>query len=946
MKRCILLFASLLIFCWPAVAQDSAGPVKTGFSTDLDYVIHRDPDITCGKLDNGLTYYIRVNKKPEKRVELRLAVNAGSVLEDDDQQGLAHFNEHMAFNGTKNFKKNELVDYLESLGMRFGPDLNAYTSFDETVYMLQVPTDSTELVETAFQVLEDWAHQISFEDEEIDKERGVIVEEWRLYRGAGARLQDKQFPILLKGSKYAERMPIGKMEVVENCSYETLKRFYREWYRPDLMTVVAVGDFDREWMDGLIKKYFSRLPIAQKPRAREIYPVPDHKETLFAIATDKEATRTNVSVNYKHPLKISRTVADYRDDMIVNLYNNMLNQRLYELTVQPNPPFLYGYSGKGSFLRSKDMYTLGASVEDNGVERGLKALLVEAERVKRFGFTAAELERQKKETLRWIQQLYNERDKTQSRDLAGEYVRNFLRSEPIPGIAYEYELYLRYLPDITLEEVNRLAGEFITKENRVVMVSGPEKPDVTIPTEEQLTAVFAVVEQTEITPYEEVVSEEPLVKSAPEAANIVAEYHIDELGLTCWMMANGVEVILKPTDFQNDEILMSAFSSGGSSLVDDSDYVPAITAASIIEEGGLADFNQIELQKKLAGKMVNVSPSINEFSEDMGGSSTPDDFETMLQLIYLYFTAPRKDSAAFLAYRNRMEAYIENRNANPEAVFFDTLQVVMSRNHPRAKPWSLELLSQVDLDRSFDIYKERFDDASDFIFIFVGNIDIDKVRPMIQTYLGGLPSLRREESWRDLGIRPPDGLVTKEVYKGIEPKSRVYLVFHGGFDWNRQSRYELMAMADAFRIKLREVIREDLSGTYGIGVNARYFDAPTRAYQIYISFGCDPKRVDELTGVIMTQIDSLKTFGLEESYIEKVKEMQRRERETQLKENNFWLRSLSQIFEEHEDPMNLLDFENLINTLTVEKVRRAAEKYFDTGNYIKVVLYPEDKKQF
>jgi len=945
MKRCCLWIGILLIFCLPAVGQDSAEPVKTGFSTDLDYVIHRDPDITYGRLDNGLTYYIKTNQKPEKRVELRLAVNAGSVLEDDNQQGLAHFNEHMAFNGTKNFEKQELVDYLESIGMRFGPDLNAYTSFDETVYMLQVPTDSAELVETAFQVLEDWAHQVSFEDEEIDKERGVIVEEWRLYRGAGARIRDKQFPILLKGSKYAERMPIGKPEVIENCSYETLRKFYRDWYRPDLIAVTAVGDFDREWMESLIKKYFSRLPKVENPREREIFPVPDHKETLFAIATDKEATRTNVSVNYKHPLKISRTVADYRDDMIVNLYNNMLNQRLYELTVQPDPPFLYGNSRKGSFLRSKDMYTLSASVEDNGVERGLQTLLVEAERVKRFGFTASELERQKKETLRWIEQLYNERDKTRSRNLAGEYVRNFLSSEPIPGIAYEYELYLRYLPDITLEEVNKLAGELITEENRVVSVSGPEKPEVTMPTEEQLTAVFAAVEQTEITPYEEVVSDEPLVKTVPEAGEIVAEYHIDELGITHWLLANGVEVILKPTDFKNDEILMTAFSPGGNSLVSDSDYIPAVTAANVIQEGGLADFNQIELEKKMAGKMVSVSPGISGLSEDMRGRSAPDDFETMLQLIYLYFTAPRKDSTTFLAYRDRMKAYIENRNANPEAVFYDTLQIILSQDHPRSKPWSLELLDKIDLDRSFEIYKERYADASDFTFIFVGNIDIDKIKPMIKTYLGGLPSLRREESWRDVGVRPPEGVVTKEVYKGMEPKSRVYLVFPGEFDWSRQSRYELSAMTSAFSIKLREVIREDLSGTYGIGVSARYYYAPAHAYRIDISFGCDPERVDELTGVIMTQIDSLKTFGLEETYIEKVKEMQRRERETNLKENNFWLQSLSRVYEQHEDPMNLLDFENQVNGLTVEKVRRAAGKYFDTGNYIEVVLYPEDKKE-
>ncbi|MFZ5979500.1 MAG: M16 family metallopeptidase [Candidatus Zixiibacteriota bacterium] len=904
-------------------------------------IIPLDPDITYGKLDNGITYYIKYNSRPENRAEFRLAVNAGSVLEDDDQQGLAHFTEHMAFNGTKNFEKHELIDFLESIGMRFGPELNAYTYFEETMYMLQVPTDSAELVETAFQILEDWAHQLTLADDEIDRERGVIIEEWRLGRGAGARILDKQFPIMLQGSKYAERLPIGKKEVVQDCSYETLKKFYYDWYRPDLMAVVAVGDFDKAEIEKLIKKYFNEIPQKENARPREEYPVPDHKETLFAIATDPEATSASVGVYYKHPMEKTRTVADYRRDIVNGLYNSMLSQRLYELTRLPEPPFLYGYSGESNFVRSKELYTLGAGVEDNGIEKGLEALLIEAERVRKYGFTQTELDRQKKETMRWIEQLYNERDKTESRNLAREYTSNYLNGEAAPGIVYEYELYRYYLPTITLDDVNQVAAKMITDENRVVMVSAPEKPDLKVPGETELLAVFDKVKGEDIKPYEDKVSDKPLLATIPALSKIVAEEYFENLNVTHWTLANGVEVVLKPTDFKNDEILMSASSPGGHSLVPDDQYVSASTAADIISEGGIGTFNRIELEKKLAGKVVRVSPRIGNLSENMEGNCSPEDLETMLQLVYLYFTSPRKDTTAYQAYQAQIQAFLENRGARPETAFFDTLQVTLSQYHPRTRPWTLELMNEMNLDQSYRIYRERFADASDFTFCFVGNIDLTKARPLVETYLGGLPSTRQEESWRDLNINPPDGLVKKEVRKGMEPKSQIQIVFNGDFVWNRLNRYVLTAMVEGFRIKLREVIREDLGGTYGVRLDGRAQKEPEHTYSINIGLGCDPDRVDEIIAMIMTQIDSLKNYGLNETYIEKVKEMQRRERETSLKRNNFWLMSLSSAYSLHEDPMDILDYENLVDQLTVEAVRQAALEYFDTDNYVQVVLYPE-----
>ncbi|MBD3216951.1 MAG: insulinase family protein, partial [candidate division Zixibacteria bacterium] len=554
-----VLSGSVLLF-----AQSSETP-QTQMSFSLSEAIPLDPDVTMGKLDNGVIYYIKTNQKPEDRAELRLAINAGSVLETDAQRGLAHFTEHMAFNGSKNFEKQELVDYLESIGMRFGPDLNAYTSFDETVYMLQVPTDSTELVETAFQILEDWAHQLSLEAEEIDKERGVIVEEWRGGRGAEARMMDEQFPILLKGSKYSERLPIGKMEVVENFEYEVLRDFYYDWYRPDNIAVVAVGDFDPEWIEGLIKKHFAQIPMPEDPPVREEFEVPDHEETLFAIASDPEAAMSRVAIYYKHPLKKIETVEDYRKKILADLYNGMLNQRLMELTKKADPPFIAGFSAEGRFLRTKNVYFLVAMVMEGGIEKGLEAILTEAKRVKQHGFTESELERQKKETLRAMEKQFNERDKTESRRFAMQFVSNYLNDNKVPGIEWEYELYQQVVPDITLDEINELADKWIRDESRVIMVNSPEKEGLEIPTEEDLLAVFEKVEASDIMAYYDEVSDKPLVENPPQGSEVVTEEYIEEIDTYHWTLANGVEVVLKPTDFKNDEVRFNAFSPGGTS---------------------------------------------------------------------------------------------------------------------------------------------------------------------------------------------------------------------------------------------------------------------------------------------------------------------------------------------------------------------------------------------
>ena len=934
MKRAIVI-AVFLIFTGFIAAQNNIA---------LNDTIPVDPKITIGTLDNGLKYYIRENKKPEKRAYLRLVVNAGSILENNDQQGLAHLTEHMAFNGTEHFEKQDLINYLESIGMRFGPDINAYTSFDQTVYMIEVPTDSLEMVKKGFQILDDWSHSLSFDSVEIDKERGVVIEEWRLGRGAQARIRDKQLPLLLKDSRYAERLPIGKKDILENFKHRTLINFYKDWYRPDLMAVVAVGDFDKNYIEKLIKEHFSDIKNPPNERDREIYPVPDNDSTLFSIVTDPEATSTQVALYFKLPVEPQATVKDYRQSLVEQLYNSMLNSRLEELSQQPDPPFLYGYSAKGRIVATKEVYMLAAGVKEDGIEKGLETLLREAKRVKEFGFTQTELQRQKDETLRYIEKAYNERNKTESTNLASEYIRNFLYDEPIPGIEYEYDLQKEFLPGIKLDEINNLGDKWMNK-SEVVLVSAPQKEGLVIPDKEQLKSIMNKIKDEKVTAYEDKVLDEPIVEKVPQPSRIVNEKKFEDLGLTEWTLSNGVKVYLKPTDFKNDEILFEGISPGGNSLVPDSEYIPAATSTSIINQSGVGNFDYIALQKKLTGKIVNVSPYIGELSEGISGSASPKDMKSMFELIYSYFTAPRMDSSAFLSFKVKMKSWLDNRNASPEAAFQDTLQNTLSQYNFRREPWTLGKLSKMDLDDSYKIYKNRFADASDFTFIFVGSFKPDSIKPFIETYIGNLPSINRKENWKDLNINPPKGVVDKEVVKGIEPKSRVNLTFTGPFEWNYENDYVFNSMLDVLRIKLREVLREDKSGTYGVGVYGSGDKIPDQEYSITVTWTCAPERVDELIKDAMQQIDSLKQVPAAPIYITKVKETQIRTNETNLKENRFWLNLLQRYLFDDLDLTEINKYPERISELTADKIQDAAKKYFNMNNYVEVVLYPEKTQQ-
>jgi zinc protease len=758
-------------------------------------IIPVDTALIKGEFPNGLTYYILENRKPEKRAQLWLVVNAGSVLEDEDQPGLAHFTEHMAFNGTKHFARQEIVNYLESIGMKFGPEINAYTGFDETVYMLQLPTDSTDIMEKGFQILADWAQHVTFDSVEVEKERGVVIEEWRLGRGAGMRMLDKQLPGILKDSRYAERLPIGKVEVLENFRHESLKRFYSDWYRPDLMAVIAVGDFDADIIQDLVREYFAMIPAVPLPREREVFTVPKHEEPVFAIATDPEATNTTIAIYFKTEVLPEKTLQDYRRILIEQLFARMMNVRLYELLSQSSPPFLYGFVSHSNLVRTLEVNSLNIGVKEDGILIGLDALLTEAVRVQKFGFTRSELDRTKSWLLRRLEKAYLEKDKTASSRFALEYMRNFLQDEPIPGLAYEYQAVKKLLPGIRLEEINALVDEWLGDTNRVILVNAPEKEDVEVPDEEALLAVFDSVGKRLVLPYEDTVSTLPLMEAIPVKGDIVEEEVQKELGTTCWRLSNGVRVILKPTNLKNDEVLFNGFSPGGHSLAATRDYRSVRASAEIIKLSGVGQFALNDLNKKLTGRVVNVFPYINELNEGITGSASPEDLETMFQLIYLYLTRPRKDPAAYQSYKARMEGFIQNRHGSPEAAFYDTIMVTMAQYHKRKRPLSTKLLDEIDPEVSWNFYNERFEDLDDFTFVLVGNFDLDNIRPLILRYLGNLPVTDRVETWQDTGIIPPEGVIKKTIFRGQEEKSRVSMIFTGKHPWSREENYALSSLA-------------------------------------------------------------------------------------------------------------------------------------------------------
>ena len=906
-----------------------------------------DPAYRSGTLDNGIKYYIRKNAKPENRAELRLAVKAGSNQEDDDQQGLAHFVEHMAFNGTTNFAKSELVDYLESIGTRFGPDLNAYTSFDETVYMLQVRTDTLELLQKGMLILEDWAHRITFEDEEIDKERGVVESERRSGLGASQRMRNKWLPVIYGGSRYAERIPIGKSDIVNNAPYSAFKRFYEDWYRPDLMAVIVVGDVDVEWMEKTIKDNFAKIAGPDNPRTRQVYDIPRHKETKIAVVTDEEAPYTQLQVSYKHDAVPIKSLGDYRESLIRSLFNQMLNDRLQELSKSAEPPFLFASSGYGgSFSPLVDEYqSFGVTAEGQSMN-GLKTLLIENKRALQHGFLASELERTKTDMLKSLERQVKEKDKTESDRFASDLVYHYLQANPIPSVEQEMELHQQFLPGIRLEEISALAQQWITAENRSVLILGPQKEGLVMPTEAEILALLDEVQAMDVPPYEDKVLDGPLLTTELQPANITDEREIAAIGATELTLANGIRVVLKPTDFKNDEIMMQSFSEGGNSLYPDADYMNANMADAIIQESGVGQFNSIQLQKKLTGQRVRVSPYIGELYEGINGSCSPDDLETMLKLVYLYVTEPRKDETAFQSFLSKQKSFLANMMVNPQMYFYSKTSKIKYGDQPRRKfPPTVEDLEAIDLDRSLEIYRDRFTDTDDYIFMFVGNFEVEAMKPLLAKYLGNLPATEREETWKDLGIRMKTGKITEEFARGEAPRTQVELTWHGDYDdWESEQRMAYAMMTSVLSIKLREAMREDEGGVYGVRVSGSPSKIPVARQSIVISFNSEPDNTNNLIEVAMAEIEKLVENGPEEKDMQKVKETRIQGRIKSLKENRWWMQLLNRSYRDKEfsyTHVNVEPYRSLVQSIDAAAVQAMAKKYLSGENFIKIVMNPE-----
>jgi zinc protease len=910
---------------------------------NLNDPVPPDPDIKIGKLDNGITYYIKYNKKPEQRVELRLAINAGSICETDGQQGLAHFCEHMCFNGTKNFPSNKMIDMLEEMGVKFGAELNAYTGFDQTIYMLKVPTDKMEWIERGFQVIEDWAHQVSMDSVEIDKERGVIIEEWRIGLGAEERMQQKYIPVLLKGSRYAERLPIGKIEVIKSFVYDTLRNFYKTWYRPDLMAVVVVGDIDTKLAEEKVKEHFGKIAMPADPVKRIEYSVPANTDPLISVVTDKEASGFVIQIMYKQPKTEAITYNDYRNSQMQSLFTIMLNSRFTEITQKPDAPFLYAGSDYGSFIgRSVDVYSLFAAAKENQIEKSIEVILTENEKVRQFGFTETELERTKSDILTFYENIAKEADKTISGDYADEFIRNYLEKECIPGYKKEYEMVKELLPGITLEEINNLARKWVTDENMLVLITAQEKEGIDVPNEQKVADIIKTIKEQEVEAYVDKVTDAPLLAEQPVPSSLTGRTENTEFGFTELKFGNGVKMVLKPTDFKNDEILLTAFSPGGLSLYPDQDVMSAMLTSTIITQSGLGEYDYIGLQKKLSGNTAKLAPYIGELREGVNGSCSPKDLETMLQLNYLYFTGIRRDDEAFKSYVSRIRNMIKPMRAVPQVIFSDTLSKIITKNSPRVinVPTDAQL-DQVNLDRIMDIFHDRFADASDFTYIMVGNFKTEEVIPVLEKYIGGLPSIKRTETWMDKTPEFPEGKVIVDVPENSEPQSQVAMVWDGDFKWKIKDRQGFSMLMDILAIKCRESMREDQGGVYGVSINGSASKIPETRYSITSSWGCNPENIEKLSQTLLDEMARIIKNGPTETDLNKVKETMIRERETQVRENSFWLSYLQNHYLYGNKILSLDEYKDFVNSFTVKDIKAVAKKYLDTQNYVRVALTPK-----
>jgi zinc protease len=928
-----------LALALPATALAQAAPALTD---SLSW----DPAVRRGVLPNGMRWFIKKNGRPEARVSLRLAVPIGSTAEADDQQGIAHFTEHMNFNGSAHFKDaDELVGYLRSIGLRFGADANAYTSFDETVYMLDVPTDKDSLLVTGLHALSDFAGRATLSDKEIDKERGVVMEEWRLGRGADERMQRQQFPVIFHDSRYAVRLPIGKPEILQGVSYARLRDFYRDWYRPEWMAVIAVGDVDPDKMERLIRENFSDLPKRSDAKQVPRWDVPPHDSTLMSVVSDKEATSSSVALLVKRPRRPSNTVAAARNELKADLFSAMLNARFDEIAHRANSPFLNAYAGNFQFTRSVNLYYAQAETQDGKQAKGFQALLEETARVRAHGFLQSELDRAKREQSAQLDRAYAEREKTESRTLAAGMVSAYLNGEPEPGIEPSTKVAKSLLPGITLAEVNALADTLVSTRNRVVVADGPEKAGAPLPTEAELRATLATMAGAKPVAWVDKAAGQTLMAKLPAPGKIVSRRIIDEIGVTVVKFANGLEAWLKPTDFKADEIQFSAYAPGGLSVADSAAYVTAWMSPFIVNDNGVGGFKNTELQKMLAGKILRVVPYENGYTHGVSGNVRPEDVETLLQLLNLGFVKPTEDPEAFAALQAQFNAFLSNRANSPDQVYSDSANAVNSGGFYMNRVPTAAQASAVKLPEALAFYKKGFANAGDFTFFFAGTFQTDSLVPLLARYLGSLPGTgKRTSKWVAKGPRFPPGITNVEVRKGSEPKGSVRITYFTSEPIEELDQHRANTAASILTDHLRSSLRELLGGTYSVSARFQH-QVPLNGYStMTISFGCDPARTDTLIAATLAEIRKLTTDGPSTADVGKEQEVQRRELETNAKQNNYWTGSMSIVSLLGWDPKRIAKRRERIDLLTTANLLDAFRKYFPPDHYSVVRLAPETPK--
>ncbi len=912
---------------------------------DLSQPLTLDPAVRTGRLPNGLTYYIRPNQRPADRAMLRLAVQAGSVDEANDQRGLAHVLEHMAFNGTTRFKTGELVSYLESIGARFGPHVNAYTSYDETVYMLDVPTDRPGVLVRGFEALSDFAGGITLDEREIDRERGVVIEEWRGRQGAGTRMQQPQIEALYGASRYADRLPIGTPEILKSFPAQRLRDFYRDYYRPDRMAVIVAGDIDPAAIEKLIREYFSplRAPAAAE---RTEYPIPSHDETRYVTVSDREAQGSSVTIIHKRPLQPFRTLADYRRLLVRALANQMINARLSEIAREAEAPFIGASVGDETLGRTVEGFTISARVTDGGIDKGLAALSREIARVRQHGFGAAELERAKAAMLATYERAYNERNTSESSGYASELLRHFLSGEPSPGIEAELALVKRFVPEVTAAEAADLARGLVADDNRVVLASAPEKPGVTAVTAAGLRDALRAGSAAEVMPWSDEMAGRELMATRPTPGTVRARREIPELGVTVLTLSNGVEAWLKPTDFRNDQILFTAYARGGTSLASPADYHNASLSTSLVGIAGLGGFTPVDLGKLTAGKIANAGGYMSAYTHGISGNATPRDFETALQLTHLLFTAPNRDqiAEAFVLMRRRLEAALANQAENPGSVFGERVRTVNTMDHYAARSIKLEDLPNLDPRRMQSYFDARFANAADFTFFFAGAFKVDEVTPLIATYIGSLPSRGTPSAtFSDDRMRFPTAVIHDTVNKGQEQRSQTVMSFYADTGLDEMETHRTRAAAQVLQMRLRDILREELGGTYSVGVG--YSDnSPQSGYgYTSVQFGSSPENAGKLTSAVLAEIARLQKEGPSAADVQVVKETEKNELATSFKQNGYWLNSLQAMHLLGRDPLRIIARTERADSLTAENIHAALRKYFPLDRHTVVTLMPEAK---